>query len=1180
VATPAVWSDVHTRRASALIGALAAIPLAVACSSESEPPAELAVTALYDQTSGRVVLELSRELDGERITARVRRGSFGGLDCGAAGFAPVTDTGGTSLVGPAVDEALTRPVYGPDWHEGEPTAEMLAAIAAGTDSIIDVCVHDGSRLVTSFETDLFQAWDKSRELATTGPLRKADAPNGETRIVSPQQYGVRCVGELGEIPFFTPAGDGTYSTYNCLDATPIPNAVTDGSGNVTNPDRPVQQCDKPQYQYGACEGGPRVATRVNDQGTRWTVFCRKSLGGSTSARFNDISMIGHNPFTGKTCFFQNALYSKTNGAAIPHPADTAKSTTLWDGVHGGMGTGQQCVQCHDADAFVHTPWIDAARDASGRPVVPKMGFDEDMPRGDNDAPYSLVNAAGQGWTMPKHIVSAAANACTRCHRMGDKKWLSWLTRLEGTDSTFKNFLTTPAYRTFERIHWMPPNLTGLNEANWPTSDYGRAVAFLKTCITNRANCQFADIPATRPGGGEGDELRNPVALPDSELATQAANLLGVNTPGAESRCGECHALTRGTIRSWLTATSTAVDSCLQEHAPGESRVESFPNQALPRLDFRVFGPFTVGVGGRFEARLTGGGDGDLYVKKGAAVTRTVYDCRPNLTGSSEVCGPQQFDAHGPGEFYVGVYARVASTVSLTVTYNISDGSARPPLDIVNCMRMDPTRTDSPFTPNKLGIYSALAHRPWFQHVFEAAYPPSTPGNTPNTWIQEYLRFRQRVAMPKGNHPKFTQAEADVVAEWFARGTPLMETVIPDDPAPPLCTPSIGQELIDHANAMQTQGWGAINRERGLQMYGCQGTSDPQQCLSTLPTAGSRPYGVGWASFPGAQLRVLSELSYRTSYWMRSSADGRFSANGATSGLGGMIDDHQRDREVGADAAYDPGFFPDNSGFVFQGTPVGTGFCNQSLLVTNPASVSFREAQCTGGVQIGLYQHLGAGINGGDYFTVAGQFTSDNGGHSPTLRDPVADFSPSTQVTLTPMYHDGTRFRSRPVARVSTPREGDSILSPSTRLMISRLAGPESRQIAFVVRKVTATRNGDTTTITAPEVGRFCFLGGKPAVSFDERYLTYHHYIGDSDAVDLGFTGPNDPAFQPYRQRGAANIYVADMVTGVTRRVTMLNPGQYALFPHFRSDGWIYFLVRDSNTGREYEIASDAKLVID
>jgi hypothetical protein len=38
----------------------------------------------------------------------------------------------------------------------------------------------------------------------------------------------------------------------------------------------------------------------------------------------------------------------------------------------------------------------------------------------------------------------------------------------------------------------------------------------------------------------------------------------------------------------------------------------------------------------------------------------------------------------------------------------------------------------------------------------------------------------------------------------------------------------------------------------------------------------------------------------------------------------------------------------------------------------------------------------------------------------------------------------------------------------------------------------------------------------------------------------------------------------------------VKPGQYALFPHFRSDGWIYFVVR-TITGEEYIAASNAAL---
>ena len=45
---------------------------------------------------------------------------------------------------------------------------------------------------------------------------------------------------------------------------------------------------------------------------------RKSEGGYTSDQYNDIAMIGSNPFTGKTCFFQNALYQHPAFPAALH----------------------------------------------------------------------------------------------------------------------------------------------------------------------------------------------------------------------------------------------------------------------------------------------------------------------------------------------------------------------------------------------------------------------------------------------------------------------------------------------------------------------------------------------------------------------------------------------------------------------------------------------------------------------------------------------------------------------------------------------------------------------------------------------------------------------------------------------------------------------------------------------
>src|SRR5690606_19165729 len=139
-----------------------------------------------------------------------------------------------------------------------PTPEMIAEAAKGTDSIIDVCVMDGSTIVWQVERDLFAAWDTARLEGIGG---KADDPSGEQRINSPVGYGEKCVNELGEIPFFEKLGDGEYGTYSCLDSTPIPMTVTKADGTVDAPQSgTVSACDNPQYIYSLCEAGPRVAT--------------------------------------------------------------------------------------------------------------------------------------------------------------------------------------------------------------------------------------------------------------------------------------------------------------------------------------------------------------------------------------------------------------------------------------------------------------------------------------------------------------------------------------------------------------------------------------------------------------------------------------------------------------------------------------------------------------------------------------------------------------------------------------------------------------------------------------------------------------------------------------------------------------------------------------------------------
>jgi hypothetical protein len=389
---------------------------------------------------------------------------------------------------------------------------------------------------------------------------------------------------------------------------------------------------------------------------------------------------------------------------------------------------------------------------------------------------------------------------------------------------------------------------------------------------------------------------------------------------------------------------------------------------------------------------------------------------------------------------------------------------------------------------------------------------------------------------------------------------------------------IGPQIATHVTAMATTGWRQVNRDAGINMFGCQGAATTRDCLSTFPLSTANPWSTGWTSAaPGQKIRILRELNYGTNFWTRSSADGRFVSHGGnSSGNGSTVIDLQRGVEIPANALYDPGFFPDNSGFILQGG--GAQFCKQSLLTGNPSSISFSEPECTTIASVGLYQHLGA-VNGGDFFTVHGQFASDNGGHNVTGSDPGTMFSQGSVNRFTPLIHDGNDYVAKPELVVSTPYEGDMEMSQSARLVAAR-TGTQGGS-GFVVRYVTYTPNGGGGyTIMAPIVARYCVRGGKPGWSYDERWLTYHHYVGANDWSELGYASATDPAFVSLRQQGAANTYVLDMLTGESRRVTTMGPGQYALYPHFRSDGWLYIQIRDRIRGREYVVASDVALIFE
>ena len=560
-------------------------------------------------------------------------------------------------------------------------------------------------------------------------------------------------------------------------------------------------------------------------------------------------------------------------------------------------------------------------------------------------------------------------------------------------------------------------------------------------------------------------FRNPVSLPDADLAAEALKIIGGDVAGAQQQCNGCHGLTRQKLRYWRALSDSAMASCLT----------------------------------------------DLAVE--------------------------------------------------------SADSAR---KMIDCTRAMPELATSDFQTTKLGVYATATQLPWFAFAFWRAYG--------DDGAQQLAAFQTAIGMPQGDAAHLTQEQFDIVAEWFARGVPMLDETLPNDPPPQTCAQGISADVAAHVSAMQTAGWRAINRTNLMAMYGCGTATDPKQCLADKPFGADQPYGAGWDVAGRGRLRVLHDVTYSSSYWTRSSPDGRFVAHGVSDVQGSYVIDLQRGAQVSIATQYDPAFFPDNTGFVFQG---GTrNVCGISVLTANPTSVTMGEAACSKISTIGLYEHVGRALGGGDFFAIDSQFESDDGGKGPTLDDPLATFTSLGYSDFTPMMFDGTKYVGKARVRVTQPFEGDASLSPSALLEVTRVSGPGEHQIGFVLRKVNATLAGSTYTITTPEIARYCIAGGKPGFSYDERWIAFHHYVTNADAQELGFASANDPGFAAYKSQGAANVYLMDLRNGVPIRITNMQPGQYALFPHFRSDGWIYVQIRDTNTNHEYTVASDAALLLE
>ncbi len=563
----------------------------------------------------------------------------------------------------------------------------------------------------------------------------------------------------------------------------------------------------------------------------------------------------------------------------------------------------------------------------------------------------------------------------------------------------------------------------------------------------------------------------------------------------------------------------------------------------------------------------GGGEHDAGLPETAPVFRNAVDLPDDELASQAVALMQAdcSECHAITRQNIRHFWDISDTAWRTCFSDLEVTTQAAAQGVVDCFQEE----GGLYSTSNLGVFATGADFDWFRFVFRRALGAD--------WETEYESFRMRVLQPPAPHEPFTQAEFDLLTEWFLRGTPGIEDELPSLDGPGECTDYVDASVLGVIQDGELTGWSARNREAGILMHDCAGATSPLECLSSYPRVTETSFGTMWET-PGTEQRLLFDVPYHSSYWTKSSADGRFVANGGNNaGAGASIIDLERGVVIGAAAQYDPGCFPDNSGFVFQGTRFGPSVCMQSVLTEGaPSSIDFREPGCSSASTLGLYEHVGASLDGGDYWVVNSLWSGDLGD---STRDPDVFVDPDATVSLRRLVNTGTGFDQAGSTRVSAPWQGNAVISPTMRLLVTQLADASGDPLGFVLHRIDITRDasGGVEDIEIPEVARYCVPGGKAAFSLDDRWLVTHHRATDEDAVDLGFTGPSDPGFAAYR--GISNVYLIDLATGERIRVTNMQPGQRALFPHFRSDGWLYFLVRIGGSTPEHIVASNAGLVL-
>lgn len=318
--------------------------------------------------------------------------------------------------------------------------------------------------IVDTESDTVIAWAKSEKRNTEPNLPQS----GDQGL---SLYSKECATEIEELPIM-----------NCLDGEILPITVNGATPTFRNATISQVNCDNPPLlelsSNGQCIPYSRVQRVASYDPDVLTVLnCRRyELRGENSPYFDDVAVIQHRKSTGATCFFQGKLGAGLRSDRIPPPTESPSETpsgelnvaAYWQETRETVEEGR-CFRCHEADPFVHSPYIQQAKD-----VVPSVPLGK----------YKIVGRDFQSWTRYAIDVEGG-NSCTSCHRIGSQKTCEkYVEQSVGLELPRAHLASV--YQ-FPHSHWMPPG-EFTDKAAWDSAYLNDAQRLISCC--NNPNQSF------------------------------------------------------------------------------------------------------------------------------------------------------------------------------------------------------------------------------------------------------------------------------------------------------------------------------------------------------------------------------------------------------------------------------------------------------------------------------------------------------------------------------------------------------------------------------------------------------------------------------------------------------------------------------------------------------------------